>query len=55
MGDGEPPREDAEPDGAESGSYTARPSKEPPAEQATRDEDQEAKERTGTGRDGRSG
>lgn len=30
------------------GSYTARPSEEPPAERPTRDEDQEKKVRTGS-------
>ena len=33
--------------GDEDGSYTARPSNEPPAERVTRDEDEEAVERTG--------
>lgn len=33
--------------GEDEGSYTARPSKEPPPEGVTRDEDEEAVERTG--------
>lgn len=39
------PDDDERPAGSE-GSYTARPSKEPPPEGVTRDEDQEAVERT---------
>jgi hypothetical protein len=40
------PDDDGRPAGSEAGSYTARPSKEPPPEGVTRDEDEEAVERT---------
>ena len=43
------------PDEGDTGSYTARPSKEPPAEGTTRDEDREETERTGSGTRGGSG
>lgn len=53
--DGRPPRQTPTDDEGAGGSYTARPSKEPPAEGTTRDEEQEERERTGSRTDGAGG